>query len=234
MTKPTTPIYQLKRQAKQLARIQDIQHAEALDIIARQHGFSSWSLLAAQPDAPTPSLLSRLSHGDLLLLGARPGHGKTRLGLQMLLDAVSERRRAVFFTLEYTEPQARERIARLDTDGCGSAIEIVTTDDIEAFHIIRHLQDAAPGTVAVIDFLQILDQKRSKPALSEQLADLRRFAQDAGVILAFIAQIDRSFDPQSKPVPDLGDIRLPNPADLGVFSKACFLQGDAVRFEALT
>lgn len=232
MTKPTTPIYQLKRQAKLLARAQGMQHTEALNIIARQHGFSSWSLLTSQPDHPPP-LLSRLDPGDLLLLGARPGYGKTRLGLQTLLDAARERRRAVFFTLEYTEAQARERIAKLDIHGHGDAIEIVTSDDIEADYVIRYLKGAAPGTVAVVDYLQLLDQRRTKPALSDQLAALRSFARDTGIILAFIAQIDRSFDPQTKPMPDLSDIRLPNPANLGVFSKACFLQGEAVRFQAL-
>lgn len=106
----------------------------------------------------------------ICLLGARPGHGKTLLGLQLLLDAIRAGRRGVFFTLEYTEQETHARIRSLEGEesGLGDPLEIVTSDEICADYIMRHLADACPGTVAVIDYLQILDQRRNKPELSEQ------------------------------------------------------------------
>jgi hypothetical protein len=67
---------------------------EALDRIAREEGFPGWSLLSFRSAMNSPSkvLLSRLTDGDLLLPGARPGHGETLLGLQLLLDRVREGR----------------------------------------------------------------------------------------------------------------------------------------------
>ncbi|MGH0247905.1 DNA helicase, partial [Sinorhizobium meliloti] len=190
-------------------------------------GLARWSLLSSQVAAASlsRSILARLDEGDLLLVAGRPGHGKTTLGLQLLLDAARDGRKAVFFTLEFTEQQARRHLRSLDEGrhGLCDKLQILTSDDISADYIIRHLCGSERGTVAVIDYLQILDQQRSKPALSDQVLALADFARKAGVVVAFISQVDRSFDPESKRLPDIRDIRLPNLVDLGLFNKACFL-----------
>ncbi len=232
--KLSAPVYQLKRRAKILARNAKIPLHQALNQVAGEEGYAGWSLLAARraERSPSQAMLDQLEHGDLLLLGARPGQGKTLLGLQLLLDAARAGRRAVFFTLEYSEPEARQRIRALDSDsGVGDKLEVVTSDDISADYIIGHLTGAGPGSVAIIDYLQILDQKRSKPALADQLQALRAFARRSGVVLGFISQIDRSFDPSSKLLPDIADIRLPNRIDLTIFSRACFLHNGEVRLQ---
>ncbi|RYE51715.1 MAG: DNA helicase [Hyphomicrobiales bacterium] len=233
--KLSAPIFQLKRRARLLARHDKIALHEALDRIARDEGFVAWSLLAVQAaaQAPATTMLSRLTHGDLLLLGARPGHGKTRLGLQLLLDAVREGRDAVFFTLEYSAQEARRRIDALEgaADGVGDSVDIVTSEDISADYIIAHLSGSPRGTVALVDYLQILDQQRSKPALADQLRVLRAFTRENGIVLVFISQIDRAFDPANKPLPDIQDIRLPNPVDIGFFTKACFVHNGEIRFQ---
>jgi replicative DNA helicase len=235
--KLSAPIYQLKRRARLMARNEKIPLHTALDRIARDEGFAGWSLLSARVAtyATTGEMLSRLSDGDMLLLGARPGHGKTLLGLRLLVDAIRDGRRGVFFTLEYTEQETHARIRSLEgeTSGVGDALEIVTSDEICADYIMRHLADASRGTVAVIDYLQILDQRRNKPELSEQITSLQKFARKTGIILAFISQIDRSYDPEAKPLPDMQDIRLPNKVDVGLFSKACFLHEGKAQFRAM-
>ncbi len=130
----SAPIYQLKRRAKLLARDEKIPLHAAFDRIARGEGFAGWSLLAAQiaGSSDQRDILSRLSDGDIVLLGARPGHGKTLLGLKLLLDAISDGRRSVFFTLEYSERETKQRIRALEgeTPGLGEALEIVTDDHI--------------------------------------------------------------------------------------------------------
>ncbi len=87
------------------------------------------------------------------------------------------------------------------------------------------------GTVAVIDYLQLLDQQRSKPVLSEQLQTLGEFAKRTGVVLGFISQIDRSFETGGKRLPDISDVRLPNFVDVGLFSKACFLHNGEAQLQ---
>jgi len=231
----SAPIYHLKRRAKLLARDQNIPLHQAQARIAADEGFTAWSLLAAHAskNADVGALLPQLSNGDMLLIAARPGHGKTRLGLRLLLDAAIEGRRSALFSLEYTEREVMERFRALADLLPETTPEIVTTDDICADYITDHLAGSPPGTVAVIDYLQILDQRRTTPPLSEQVEVLQAFARNTGVILAAISQIDRSYEPEAASVPGLSNLRLPNPIPPGAFSKACFLNAGEVRFQSL-
>ncbi|MCO5966064.1 DNA helicase [Sinorhizobium meliloti] len=135
----------------------------------------------------------------------------------------------MFFTLEFTEQQARKHIRALEKEPpeVADALDIVTSDEISADYIIRHLAGSERGTVAVIDYLQILDQQRNKPALEEQILALGDFARKSGVVFGFISQIDRSFDPEKKRLPD----RLPNRVDLGLFTKASFLHNGEAQLQ---
>ena len=65
-----------------------------------------------------------------------------------------------------------------------------------------------------------------------QVRMLRAFARDRGLVLVFISQVDRSYDPTRKPFPDIGDVRLPNPLDLSLFDKTCFLNSGEIHFQA--
>jgi len=233
--KLSAPIFQLKRRAKLMARSNSVPLNEALDQIAREEGFARWSLLSASVAAGplSETVLSQLNDGDLLLIAGRPGHGKTRLGLQLLIDAARDGRKALLFTLDFTEYKARKHPESLDKSGglLAEDVQIFTSDEISAEYIIQHMSGLQRGAIAVIDFLQLLDQQRSKPVLSDQLQALGEFAKRTGVILGFISQIDRSFETEGRRLPDIGDVRLPNFADLGLFSKACFLHNGEAQLQ---
>ncbi len=235
--KLSAPIYRLKRQARLLAREKRIPLNDALDRIALEEGFNSWSLLAAQTSdvAPSSVLLNQLKPGDLVLLGARPGHGKTLMSLRLLMEAVKAGRRGVFFTLEYTANEVRNRLQILGEDAVAfsRSFEFDTSDTISADTIIERLGRGPRGTVVVVDYLQLLDQRRENPSLMHQVRRLKSFASERGVIIVFISQIDRSYDSSVGPCPGMEDVRLPNPLDLTLFNKTCFLNNGDVRIEAV-
>ena len=234
--KLSAPIYHLKRQAKTLSRQENIPLLAALDRISIREGFTSWSLLAAKhSEAPPAShLYAQLKPGDLVLVAARPGHGKTLMSIEVAVAAMKSGHKSVFFSLEYTEKECQETFRALGTEVSEfeGLFEFDGSDAINADHIQRKLTSAPRGTLAVIDYLQLLDQKRDSPPLMDQVRALKSFAKDKGLILAFISQIDRSYDPSAKPCPDLADVRLPNPLDLTLFDKTCFLNNGEVRLRA--
>ncbi len=230
----SAPIHRLKRAARDHARAGVIPLHAALDRIAASEGYSSWSLLAARhADASAdPSSLARsLVPGELILIAARPLQGKTMFALRLALQAIVQGREAHFFSLDYTERDVAARLATMPANLAheASRLRLDCSDSISAGHIIGRLGAAPRGAFLVVDYLQLLDQKRANPPLQEQVEALDAFARRQGHIIAFVCQIDRSFDPVADDLPGLADIRLPNPLDLSAFSRAVFLHGDRCR-----
>jgi replicative DNA helicase len=234
--KLSAPVHYLKRKAKLLSREEKIPLNEALRRIAFQEGYNDWSLLAAKLSALTPAgkLLARLSPGDMVLLGARPGQGKTLMSLALAVEAMKSGNRAMFFTLEYTERDIQDCFEAIGAkcaqfDG---VFKCDCSDAISADYIIEALASAQSGALVVVGYLQLLDQKREKPELATQVRALKSFARERGLIVVFLSQIDRSYDPSKKPCPDSRDVRLPNPLDLRLFNKTCFLNKGEIQFQA--
>lgn len=230
--KLSSPIFKLKRQARLLARRDGIPLHKALDQIAVAEGFRSWSHLAAAQPAPNPAqrILTDISPGDLYLIGARPGQGKTLLGLELAARAAEIDRRGYFFTLDFNEADVEGCYRTLGLDP--QAVIVDTSDDISALYIVDKIAGKSHDALIVVDYLQLLDQKRSHPDLSEQIEMLQVHGISTGAVVFMIFQIDRRFDGSDKVMPDITDIRLPNPLDLSMFDRACFINSGEVHIGA--
>ena len=236
----SAPIYRLKRQAKRRSRESGMPLHAALDEAARQEGFRNWNHLSeSAPDNRGASMFGGLVPGDFMLLGARPGQGKTLLGLEIAVAAARTGWDATFFTLDYTAEDVVRQIRSLGIDptSLGAGFKLDTSDDICAEYIIARLKERPGRCLAVIDYLQILDQRRDRPVLQEQVHTLRSYLAESGSIAVGISQIDRDFDRAfdmgGKAMPDVTDVRLPNPVDLSVFTKSCFLHDGRIELSAM-
>ncbi len=232
----SAPIHELKRKAKLQSRAERIPLHVALDRIAAQEGYRSWSLLTAKQPGMTSvrALWPLLEPGDLVLMAGRPGQGKTLASLALLAEAMRAGRRGIFLTLEYTPADVLSRLRAINIEPREFAdrFDCDCSDAISADYIVAALGNAPRGTVAVIDYLQLLDQRRDTPELALQVKALKAFARERGLILVFISQIGRSYEASGKPFPEIADVRLPNPLDLALFDKTCFVNRGEARFQA--
>ena len=235
--KLSAPVHVLKRKAKELRRSKQITLIEALDGIAKAEGFASWSLLQSRLNAFVPrtkdDVLDNLFPGDVMLIGARPGLGKTTLALQLLLQAIKQDRTCFFFTLEFTRQELVTKLSRIDEtyDQHNPLLKLNFSEEISSSYIIAQTQDVVQeGSLIAVDYLQLLDQQRNKPPLQNQIEELKMYARETNSIFIFISQIDRAFEQKGHARPSLEDVRLPNPLDLGLFNKSIFAHADHMFF----
>ncbi len=233
----SAPIFVLKSEAKELKRTTGVTLLAALNQIARLEGFSSWSLLLAKAESFRPQtreeILEYINPGDLLLVASRPGQGKTIFTLRLLVQALAQKRKCFFFTLDYTRKEVAARLAAIDETICENhpLLKLDFSDEISAAYIVQKTRrELTPGSLIAIDFLQLLDQRRTKPALQAQVEQLKDFAKEQKCIVILISQIDRAFDQEIDRPPKLADVRLPNPVDLNLFNKSLLLHKGRVKF----
>lgn len=234
--KLTLPIYKLKRQAKILARTHNLKLYQALDKIARIEGFANWGHLASSYSnylTPAKEIISQFDPGDMMLIGARPGHGKTLLGLELAALANNINRGGYIFSLDYNDQDIWAALEKLgvEPDQKRWPLMVDTSENICAAYVIEKLRRVKGPMLVVIDYLQLLDQKRSHDPLHKQIQLLEKFSADTGTIFVLISQIDRKFELSSQPFPTIDDVRLPNPVDLSVFNKMCFLHDGDIQIQ---
>jgi len=237
--KLSAPIYVLRAKAKSLKKSKSISLAEALNEVAKAEGFNSWSLLQSKAKDLIPKMredvLDYLNPGDLMLIASRPGLRKTTFTLQILIQAAKEKRKCFFFSLEYTHKDVASKMADLDESigEFNNSLSFDYSNDISSAYIKRFTKGKLEkGSIIGIDYLQLLDQKRSNPELQSQVEELKEFAKEEGCIILFISQVDRSFEDKSTQKPSLNDLRLPNPLDLNLFNKNMFLHNGELIFNS--
>ena len=223
----------LKSKARKLRRTEGIRLCEALDRVAVAEGYRTWSLLVARACAPKGGdLLERLDAGDLVLLGARPGHGKTLCALRLLVSSLRRCQQGWFFSLQNDAPNIDAMFEHLgENRSTYGTFVFEHSDEICARHIIEKIQNAGKKAIVVVDHLQLLDQRRKAPELQQQVTDLNAFAKLAGCILVLISQIRSGFDEKSHRLPAVEDVRLLDVLDLGIFDKFVFLQDGQLQLE---
>lgn len=232
--KLSSPIHILKRNAKKLKKEQGMTMSQALDEVAKNEGFSSWSLLVSKKDELFPSKYSEtlnfFNNGDLVLIGARPGVGKTSFTMGLFVKAIEQKRPKGFcFTLAETHKDLARRIATYN-ESIGQnddLFELNYSNDICADFIISVTNNQVqPGSIIIVDYLQLLDEKRVNPPLQDQIQSLKVFAKEKGCIIIFLSQINREIEYKVNQRPTVDDIRLPNPLDINLLNKIIFLYRD--------
>lgn len=229
--KLSAPIHVLKSQAQALRKEQSISNTEALNLIAKREGYNSWSLLHSEHRDGFPTsydgILEYFNPGDLVLIGARPSKGKTVFTMGIFVKAIQKKMAKNYcFSLSEIHKDIAGRMNVYD-ESLGDKdqfFELDYSDDISANYIINKTQkNISKGSIIVIDYLQMLDEKRTNPSLQEQVETLKNYAKEKGCIIIFISQLQREIESRLDKRPNVGDVRLPNPLDLKLFNKLLLL-----------
>lgn len=240
--KLSAPVHVLKNQAKNLKKSEGISLNRALDLIAQKEGFNSWSLLAKKSLGIYPKryedLLGFLNPGDLVVVAARPGYGKTSFTIGLFVKAIQEKRSvSFFFSLSETHMDVARRISVYDeTIGQDDSVfRLDYSNEISADYIIERTQkEISKNSVIIVDYLQLLDEKRTNPPVQEQVEKLKAYAKQKGCIIIFLSQVKREIEYRNDKSPTLDDLRLPNPLDVKLFNKGILLYRKSFEAEEVT
>lgn len=116
---PSKSLPSLKTAAKKLSKDKGIAHSEALDLVAMQEGFNSWSLLAKQfSDYVINSfdmLCKEILNGRTTLLAAGPWVGKTTLAINILLKALESGQSVCYLSSNLSESEIRKKLLAIHT-----------------------------------------------------------------------------------------------------------------------
>lgn len=170
----------------------------------------------------------------LYILAARPGCGKTTLGLQIAENAARRGVRTLFISLEMSVDQLTARrvavktgipsgdilMKNLDFEQCEAmarAVDELSTRPL-AFNSVRKASVSSIGILArqmkdcglvVVDYLGLLQYEQGK-SLYEQVTKtsnaLKRLASSLGIPILCLAQLNREYEGRKGP-PRLSDLR---------------------------
>ncbi len=173
---------------------------------------------------------------DLILIGARPGMGKTSFALNVARNMAMKGKKTLFFSLEMSNEQLAQRI--ISTEARIVSSKFRTGDMSEADwdkialavqNLVKaelYFDDTANITVAemkarvrrmkdvdcvIIDYLQLMSDPRFKDNRVQEISkitrDLKLMAKDLGIPVVTCSQLSRNTAKTSDHRPQLTDLR---------------------------
>jgi replicative DNA helicase len=178
-----------------------------------------------------------LRNGALYAVGARPGVGKSVIGLEMAAHAANSGTGALLASMEMKRGEVHRRLLadRADVDlgrlnnhtlddgdwlRIAKAVQGLTgplvIDDRESQRVVdirgraRDVRRRVGLRLVVVDYLQLIQVPRGgnrQEAVDQVTRDLKRLALELGVPVVALAQLNRKSLDRADKRPDMGDLR---------------------------
>lgn len=176
--------------------------------------------------------------GQLIIIGARPGSGKSNMGLNIALDAAEHGRKTVVFSVEMDKPEVasrllaagsyskvgqliakkmdddtRERVQQYIDTHKDMPLEVIDDPRITVERVIAHCRMSRPK-VLFVDYTQLIEPTNNKVAREQQVAHITRSlkiaAKSLRMVVILASQVKRLDDKFSRS----DKPKLPTIADL--------------------
>ena len=136
-----------------------------------------------------------LHKGELCLIAARPGIGKTTFAAQITGNIAKEGKKACFFSLEMSDKQLRNRMAN---QGYGDVlITIDSCPKVSPKYILNKLV-IEKADIAIIDYLGLIQADEKRTTRSQEISDiayeLRKISENLDIPILCTALISKSYD----------------------------------------
>ena len=233
--KLSSPIFVLKRRARQISRETDLLLSQALNLVAKQEGYRSWGSLAAKYASTRTGVdvLARFEPGDFILMECRPNPTSRSQKLQFLTGMIDLKAKAWVFSSTNDHAEIKSQIQHFGQSSSADAsnLNVLNIDALDADKIVETLGPKVRGGVILIEDLNELTPKLPPQGVNAQLEVLRSYAQRtlSVVILSASFEIPHEKNKQfNQPKAFQGAI---GELDREMFTAYCVLSGGKIYFE---
>lgn len=182
-------------------------------------------------------LTSGFHGGELTVIGARPGMGKTAFALNIAYNVASQGKKVLFFSLEMSKKQLSlrtysmiseitlgkirngmlndeevERITGSYIENADILEKMVLVDDVSYLSDIMKITYSMDNIdLIIIDYLQLIKTKNKYQMRYQELADiansLKFLSKDLDIPIIALAQVNREVEKKADKRPSLSDLR---------------------------
>ncbi len=183
------------------------------------------------------SVLLGFNPGNLVILAARPGMGKTAFALSLMHNLAKDNKRCVFFSLEMSKgeltqrnvsmrcgiPLTKLRVGALNehdwsriTSNSSALTTLpfdiidqgaMTTSEMKAE--VKRLSMGQPVRAVFVDYLQLLEAKAQsrEREVAEITRGLKQLAKETNTVVIALAQLNRDLEKRGDKRPQTSDLR---------------------------
>lgn len=173
---------------------------------------------------------------ELVILGGRPGSGKTTLAMNLACNIARKHKNVLFFSLEMSAVELHERLVTslaeirpqmgLDNDSAQKLLEVsakirnilplkiddrasLTIEDI--YSEVKKAKDSGKCDLVVVDHMSILKSKKSFKSRYEEVSDVSRqlkiIAKEMDIPVLCLCQLNRGVEGRELKAPTMADLR---------------------------